>query len=132
MQKNMAVCRKALRPYWRINWKNSLHPWWQALACCLLGCTATDTIAGTYTAEWSNAFYTTRDTLQLRPLNGQLYYEIIRRSMATGQGQPRYRLQQWTGVYQPGDHSIRINSNGRLLLLKTGRLIMGTTTYKKL
>lgn len=116
------------------------------LVCCsckLLspGDNVKEFMPGTYIAEWTSEFATSRDTLliQAPARNKSQVYAITRRSLHTYTRSnkirpPQYKLTHWTGFYNNTKQTLDISDNGRILVFDPDKneMQMGNITYKKL
>lgn len=100
-------------------------------------------IPGTYVTSWKNEFTVSKDTiLIISPLpfvKGSDQYFVTKRSYykQTVDGKelkPQFKIQNWTGSYNPEVKTLVIDKSGRVLLFNPDKneLVEGSTSYNKI
>lgn len=98
-------------------------------------------IPGTYVTEWRNEFTQSKDTIAISAptARGSDGYRIIKRSFyqQTIDGKelkPQFKVQNWTGLYNPEVKTLVIDKSGRVLLFNPNKneLVEGSTPYNKI
>ncbi len=98
-------------------------------------------IAGTYISSWKTAFSIAVDTMNISAISagGSEGYIIVRRTHlqfinAVKKREPEYSISKWQGSYNPGDKTIVVQNNGRVISFDPDNKVlrMGNIVYRKL
>ena len=98
-------------------------------------------IPGTYVTSWRNEFTVSKDTILIAPpiAKGSDQYLITKKSYyrQTVDGKelkPQFKVQNWTGSYNPEVKTLVIEKSGRVLLFnpEKNELVEGSTSYNKI
>ena len=100
-------------------------------------------IPGTYVTSWKNEFTVSKDTILITPpplfTKASDQYIVTKRSYyrQTVDGKelkPQFKVQNWTGSYNPEVKTLVIDKSGRVLLFnpEKNELVEGSTSYNKI